>query len=69
MVCVTVNDATNNVQLSDVDFYYSINGEYSLMLMENYVSNKFYLELMWNLELKKLVMKKKPKAELSMVMY
>ena len=26
MVCVTVNDATNNVQLSDVDFYYSQNG-------------------------------------------
>ena len=26
MVCVTVNDATNNVQLTDVDFYYSQNG-------------------------------------------
>ena len=26
MVCVTVNDALNNVQLSDVDFYYSQNG-------------------------------------------
>ena len=26
MVCVTVNDATNNVQLSNVDFYYSQNG-------------------------------------------
>ena len=26
MVCVTVNDATNNVQLDGVDFYYSQNG-------------------------------------------
>ena len=26
MVCVTVNDATNNVQLTEVDFYYSQNG-------------------------------------------
>ena len=26
MVCVTVNDATSNAQLTEVDFYYSQNG-------------------------------------------
>ena len=43
MVCVTVNDATNNVQLTEVDFYYSQNGGTEISVLVD-VDGKLCLE-------------------------